>query len=64
MDDNNLNLFPNSIISKGNDLVYVGRIRKDLEDPKAMWFYCVSDNLRKGAASNAVQILQKLLMMD
>lgn len=64
MDNNQLNLFPNSLIAKNNDLVYVGRIRNDLNNPKAMWIYCVSDNLRIGAASNAVQILKSLILMD
>lgn len=64
MDDNQFNLFPSSLIANGNDLIYIGRMRVDLENPKAMWFYCVSDNLRKGAASNAVQILKNLILMD
>ena len=64
MDDNQLNLFPSSLIAKDNDLVYVGRIRKDLFNQKGMWIYCVSDNLRKGAASNAIQILRNLILKD
>ena len=64
MDDNNLNLFPSSIIANGNDLVYVGRLRIDLDNPNTLLFYCVSDNLRKGAASNAVQILRNLILKD
>ena len=42
--------------SNGNNLVYVGRIRRDLSNPKAILLYCVADNIRKGAAANAVQI--------
>ena len=64
LDDNKLNIFPSSLIAKDNDLIFVGRIRKDLNNSNAMWIYCVSDNLRKGAASNAVQILRNLIMMD
>lgn len=64
MDDNNLNLFPSSLIANGNDLVYVGRLRIDLDNPNTLLFYCVSDNLRKGAASNAVQILRNLILKD
>ena len=64
LDDINLNLFPNSLIALNNDYIYVGRIRKDLDNPKGMWIYCVSDNLRKGAASNAVQILRNLITED
>lgn len=43
-----------------SDLVYVGRIRKDLSHPNGLSFWCVSDNLRKGAATNAVQIAELL----
>ncbi len=42
----------------GSDLVFVGRIRKDLSHPNGLAFWCVSDNLRKGAATNAVQIAE------
>ena len=44
----------------GSDLVFVGRIRKDLTNPNGLMFWCVSDNLRKGAATNAVQIAELL----
>jgi len=64
MDDNQLNLFPSSLIAKDNDLVYVGRIRKDLFNQKGMWIYCVSDNLRIGAATNVVKILKNIISMD
>jgi aspartate-semialdehyde dehydrogenase len=60
MDD--LGLCPSSIIANGNDLVFIGRIRIDLDNPKGLWFYCVSDNLRKGAASNAIQILRNIIL--
>lgn len=43
-----------------SDLVFVGRIRKDLSSPNGLSFWCVSDNLRKGAATNAVQIAELL----
>jgi len=49
-------IYPVSTIATGNDFVYVGRIRRDLIDPQKIIFYCVSDNIRKGAASNAVSI--------
>ncbi len=42
------------------DEVYIGRIRRDLSHPNALNFWCVSDNLRKGAATNAVQIAELL----
>jgi aspartate-semialdehyde dehydrogenase len=44
----------------GSDLVFIGRIRKDLSHPHGLSFWCVSDNLRKGAATNAVQIAELL----
>ena len=40
----------------GRDETFIGRIRRDLSHPKGLSFWCVSDNLRKGAATNAVQI--------
>ncbi len=44
----------------GSDLVFIGRIRKDLTNPNGLTFWCVSDNLRKGAATNAIQIAELL----
>ena len=55
------NIYPTAISSTGNDMVYVGRIRRDLSNPKALMFYCVADNIRKGAASNAVMIAKKII---
>lgn len=52
---------PTSIHSNGNDKVYVGRIRKDIYNPKTLMFYCVADNIRRGAASNAVLIALKII---
>ena len=45
----------------GRDAVYVGRIREDISSPHGLAFWCVSDNLRKGAATNAVQIAEYLV---
>ena len=44
----------------GSDDVFIGRIRRDLSNPNGLSFWCVSDNLRKGAATNAVQIAELL----
>lgn len=44
----------------GRDEVFVGRIRRDLSHPNGLNFWCVSDNLRKGAATNAIQIAELL----
>ncbi|MEG0283166.1 MAG: aspartate-semialdehyde dehydrogenase [Erysipelotrichales bacterium] len=60
-DDTQDNIYPIASEAKGNDLVYVGRIRKDLFNDKILHFYCVADNLRKGAAGNSVQIALHLI---
>ena len=52
---------PMPILASGKDDVLVGRIRKDLFNPKALVFWAVGDNLRKGAALNAVQIAECLV---
>ena len=61
LDNPKENIYPTAIHSTGNDKVYVGRIRRDLSNPKALMFYCVADNIRKGAASNAVMIAKKII---
>ena len=45
----------------GKDDVYVGRVRADLANPNGITFWCVSDQIRKGAALNAVQIAEYLV---
>jgi len=45
----------------GNDYVYVGRVREDISHPKGLNLWIVSDNLRKGAALNAIQITEQLI---
>ncbi|MEL0096699.1 MAG: aspartate-semialdehyde dehydrogenase [Planctomycetaceae bacterium] len=57
--DNGVYPMPNN--SSGSDEVYIGRIREDLSSPNGITFWCVSDNLRKGAATNAVQIAELLI---
>ncbi|MDO5035513.1 MAG: aspartate-semialdehyde dehydrogenase [Porphyromonas sp.] len=52
--------YPMPLYLSGKDDVYVGRIRKDLTNPRALTFWCVSDQIRKGAALNAVQIAEYL----
>lgn len=56
-------VFPTAIDVAGTDDTLVGRIREDLTNEKGLWLWIVSDNLRKGAATNAVQIAEKLLEM-
>jgi len=60
VDDPSNNQYPLAIEAEGKDDVYVGRIRNDLSNENAVNFWVVSDNLRKGAALNAVQIAEKL----
>jgi aspartate-semialdehyde dehydrogenase len=51
---------PQPLQASGTDPVYVGRVRDDLAVPGAIDLWIVSDNLRKGAALNAVQIAERL----
>ena len=64
LDDPGSAVYPLPASARGKDDVYVGRIRQDLHNPNALLFWCVSDNLRKGAALNAVQIAEELLKLD
>ena len=50
-------------VAKGTDSIYVGRIRQDLDNKKAVSFWVIADNIQKGAATNAVQILEKLILL-
>jgi aspartate-semialdehyde dehydrogenase len=60
-DDPSKNLYPMPKYSEGKDDVFVGRIRRDFSQPKSLNMWIVSDNLRKGAATNAVQIAEYLV---
>ena len=62
-DDPRAKIYPTPKGVAGKDEVYVGRIRKDLSSSNGIALWLVSDNLRKGAALNAVQILEKALDM-
>lgn len=59
-DDPARNVYPMPINAWGKDDVFVGRIRRDFSIENGLNFWCVSDNLRKGAATNAVQIAELL----
>jgi aspartate-semialdehyde dehydrogenase len=52
--------FPTPLEAAGRDEVFVGRIRKDPDLPNVLHLWVVADNLRKGAATNAVQIAERL----
>lgn len=54
-------IYPTSITANNTDAVYVGRIRRDKIDDHTLLMYCVADNVRKGAASNAIQIMEGLI---
>lgn len=61
MDNPSEKVYPMPLFIAGKDPVYVGRIRKDLTCDNGLTFWCVSDQIRKGAALNAVQILETLI---
>ncbi len=60
-DDPENNIYPMPATAEGKDDVFVGRIRRDLSQAKSLNFWIVSDNLRKGAATNAIQIAEYLV---
>ena len=60
-DDLDKLIYPMPIYSQHKDEVFVGRIRRDYSQPKSLNIWVVSDNLRKGAATNAVQIAEYLV---
>lgn len=61
LDDPANGIYPTPLQAAGKDPCYVGRIRQDLFNDSALEMFCVSDNLRKGAALNTVQIAELLL---
>ncbi|KAB3534468.1 aspartate-semialdehyde dehydrogenase [Alkaliphilus pronyensis] len=60
MDNPKENCYPTPLEVENTDSTYVGRIRKDLFNPKCLSLWVVADNLRKGAATNAVQIIEAM----
>jgi aspartate-semialdehyde dehydrogenase len=62
-DDPPAQIYPTPAAVAGRDEVYVGRIRNDLSSSRGLAFWIVSDNLRKGAALNAVQIAEHAIEM-
>ena len=61
IDDIKNEKYPIATDATGQDNVLVGRIRRDFSIPNGLNFWCVADNIRKGAASNAIQIVEKLI---
>lgn len=60
-DDPKNSLYPMPLFVSGKDPVYVGRLRKDIANPNGLTFWCVGDQIKKGAALNAVQIAEYLV---
>jgi len=63
-DDPENSVYPLALTASGTDPVFVGRLRRDFSAENALNFWCVSDNLRKGAALNTVQITEELIKRD
>jgi len=61
LDDPNVSLYPQAWSAAGSDEVFVGRIRKDISHDCGLAMWIVADNLRKGAALNAVQIAETMV---
>lgn len=64
LDDIKNESYPINSIVNGHDEVFVGRIRKDFSKKNSLNLWVVADNLRKGAATNAIQIVEKLMTLD
>ncbi|ARV09778.1 aspartate-semialdehyde dehydrogenase [Winogradskyella sp. PC-19] len=63
-DNTDVNTYPMPMYAHGKDDVFVGRIRRDMSQPNSLNLWIVSDNLRKGAATNTVQIAEYLIAND
>jgi len=61
LDDPTISLYPQSWSAVGTDEVFVGRIRQDVSNPNGLTMWVVADNLRKGAALNAIQIAEEMI---
>jgi aspartate-semialdehyde dehydrogenase len=64
LDDTSISLYPQPWSAAGTDEVFVGRIRKDISHPNGLAMWIVADNLRKGAALNAIQIAEEMIKRD
>jgi len=60
-DDPKLGKYPMPLFVADKDPVYVGRLRKDIANPKGITFWCVGDQIKKGAALNAIQIAEYMV---
>ncbi len=64
VDDLAAHQYPMPSLAAGNDLTWVGRIRRDMSHPNGLVFWIVSDNLRKGAATNSIQIAESMIAQN
>jgi aspartate-semialdehyde dehydrogenase len=64
VDDPSKRVYPHQIMAAGTDDVFVGRIRQDASHPNGVVMWVVADNIRKGAALNAVQIAEEMVKRD
>jgi len=64
LDDPTISLYPHPWATTSTDEVFVGRIRKDTSHPKGLVMWIVADNIRKGAALNAVQIAEEMVKRE
>ncbi|MFC1942106.1 aspartate-semialdehyde dehydrogenase [Chloroflexota bacterium] len=64
LDDTSISLYPQPWSAAGTDDVFVGRIRQDVSHPNGLVMWVVADNLRKGAALNAIQIAEEMINND
>ena len=64
IDDLSANLYPVPLAAVSRDEVFVGRVRSDASHPNGLAMWVVADNLRKGAATNAIQIAEELIKRD
>jgi aspartate-semialdehyde dehydrogenase len=64
LDDTSISLYPQPWSAAGTDEVFVGRIRKDVSHANGLVMWIVADNLRKGAALNAIQIAEEMIKRD
>lgn len=64
LDDTEHNIYPLADDCSGHDEVFVGRIRRDFSVPYGLNLWVVADNIRKGAATNAIQILEEIIKKD
>ncbi len=60
-DDPKNGIYPMPLMAAGEDPVFVGRLRKDIANPNGLTFWCVGDQIKKGAALNAVQIAEYMI---